>query len=83
MDLLLESWRELRARLTRNPHPLWKPADLVLAANMLGIREQEAGDSTIGLHSQAVFGDWFHFRHVVSGLDDKGIKAWSRGRSSR
>ena len=57
VELLLHTWRELRDDLTRAEKPLWKAAELVLAANLTGLRDEAARTSRVGVLSQGYWGE--------------------------
>ena len=79
LELLIDAWRELRSDLTRPVKPLWTAAHLVKAANMLGIREEDARGSRIGVLSDAIWGDFSGLgNHEGGDLDEDARKAWAR-----
>src|SRR3984957_8007946 len=58
VELMIQSWNDLRSDLNREGKPLWTAAHLVQAAGLLGIREQDARTSPIGQLSRGVWGDF-------------------------
>jgi hypothetical protein len=57
VDVLIEAWLELREGLTREPKPVWTAGEMVRAANLVGIRDESARNSTIGVLSRAIWGE--------------------------
>ena len=75
------AWRDLRADLTRESKPTWTASHLVRAANLVGLREEDARGSRLGALSRAVWGDFEALAdHEGRGLDDDARKAWARAR---
>ena len=75
------AWRDLRADLTREPKPTWTASHLVTAANLVGLREEDARGSRLGALSRAVWGDFEALAdHEGRGLEDDARKAWARAR---
>jgi hypothetical protein len=58
VDLMCQSWKDLRSDLSRGGKPLWTAAHLVQAASLMGIREEDARNSPIGQLSRGVWGDF-------------------------
>jgi hypothetical protein len=81
VDLLVAEWADLRADLTRPGRPCWTASHLERAANLLGVRSEDARASAIGAHSRAAWGDFEALAdHEGRGLDDEARKAWARAR---
>ena len=81
VDLLVAEWGDLRADLTRKGRPCWTASHLERAANLLGIRAEDARTSAIGALSRAAWGDFEALGdHEGGGLDDDARKAWARAR---
>jgi hypothetical protein len=75
------AWRDLRADLTREPKALWTASHLVRAANLVGLREEDARGSRLGALSRGVWGDFEALAdHEGRGLDDEPRRAWARAR---
>jgi hypothetical protein len=75
------AWRDLRADLTREPKATWTASHLVRAANLVGLREEDARGSRLGALSRAVWGDFEALAdHEGRGLDDDARRAWARAR---
>jgi hypothetical protein len=58
VELMIQSWNDLRSDLNREGKPLWTAAHLVQAANLLGIRDEDSRRSPIGQLSKEVWGDF-------------------------
>ncbi len=58
VELMIHSWNDLRSDLNREGKPLWTAAHLVQAANLLGVRDEDARISPIGQLSRGVWGDF-------------------------
>ena len=58
VELMFHSWNDLRSDLGREGKPLWTAAHLVKAANLLGLRDEDARSSPIGQLSRGVWGDF-------------------------
>ena len=58
VELMIQTWNDLRSDLNREGKPLWTSAHLVQAASLLGIREEDARTSPIGQLSRGVWGDF-------------------------
>ena len=58
VELMIQSWNDLRSDLSREGKPLWTAAHLVQAANLLGLREEDSRRSPIGQLSKGVWGDF-------------------------
>jgi hypothetical protein len=58
VELMFQSWKDLRSDLGREGKPLWTAAHLVQAANLLGLREEDARNSPIGQLSKGVWGEF-------------------------
>jgi hypothetical protein len=58
VELMIQSWNDLRSDLGREGKPLWTAAHLVQAANLLGIRDEDSRRSPIGQLSKGVWGDF-------------------------
>jgi hypothetical protein len=58
VELMFQSWKDLRSDLNREGKPLWTAAHLVQAANLLGIRDEDSRRSPIGQLSKGVWGDF-------------------------
>jgi hypothetical protein len=58
VELMIQSWNDLRSDLDREGKPLWTAAHLVQAANLLGIRDEDSRRSPIGQLSKGVWGDF-------------------------
>ena len=67
VELMIQSWNDLRSDLTREGKPLWTAAHLVQAAGLLGLREEDSRRSPIGQLSRGVWGD---FANVLAVDDD-------------
>jgi hypothetical protein len=81
VDLMIEAWQDLRADLTREPKPFWTASHLVQTANLLGLREEDARGSRIGVLSRAIWGDFEALAdHEGGDLKENARKAWARGR---
>jgi hypothetical protein len=79
VDLMVQTWEELRADLTREEKPQWTASHLVKAASLVGIRDEDARGSRIGALSRGVWGD-FHAmaEHEGGEMDDEPRQAWAR-----
>ena len=74
------AWSELRADLAREK-ATWTASHLVTAANLTGLREEDARGSRLGALSRAAWGDFEGLAdHEGRGLDDDARKAWARAR---
>lgn len=81
VELLIEAWQDLRADLTRPSKPCWTAAHMVKAANLLGIREEDARGSRVGVLSNAAWGGFEGLgADEGRGLDEEPRKAWARAR---
>ena len=81
VDRLVLAWGELRADLTRSPKPLWTASHVEKAANLSGLRIDDAKGSRIMVLSQAIWGDFGALAdHEGAGLRDDARAAWARGR---
>jgi hypothetical protein len=81
VDVLVAEWGDLRADLTRKGRPYWTASHPERAANLLGIRSEDARASAIGALSRAAWGDFEALGdHEGRGLDDDPRKAWARAR---
>jgi hypothetical protein len=58
VELMFQSWKDLRSDLSREGKPLWTAAHLVQAANLMGIRDEDSRRSPIGQLSRSVWGDF-------------------------
>jgi hypothetical protein len=58
VELMIQSWNDLRSDLGREGKPLWTAAHLVQAANLLGIRDEDSRRSPIGQLSRGLWGDF-------------------------
>jgi hypothetical protein len=58
VELMIQSWNDLRSDLNRESKPLWTAAHLVEAASLLGIRDEDSRRSPIGQLSRGVWGDF-------------------------
>jgi hypothetical protein len=82
VDRLIVGWQELRSDLTLELGPIWTDAHLSTAANLLGLRVDQAQWSRIGVLSKAVQGDFAALAGSEPGLmdlDDDDRKAWALG----
>ena len=81
VDLLVRAWQALRADLTRDVGPGWFVSHYERAANLAGLRVEEARGSRLEVLSKAA---WADFRgladHEGAGLDDPARRAWARAR---
>src|SRR5947208_16008541 len=57
VEVMVEAWCELRADLTRNPHPFWTPAHRERAENLTGRKADHAHGSRINIISRKIWGD--------------------------
>ena len=81
VELMLEVWRDLRSNLTRPGKPAWTASDMVKAANLLGIREEDARTSRIGVLSSGAWTDFAGLTEAEGGdLEEGARQAWSRAR---
>jgi hypothetical protein len=81
VELMIQSWNDLRSDLNREGKPLWTSAHLVEAAGLLGIREEDARTSPIGQLSKGVWGDFANDIEDESGdLDQDVSKAQARSK---
>jgi hypothetical protein len=67
VELMIQSWNDLRSDLNREGKPLWTAAHLVQAASLLGLREEDSRSSPIGQLSRGVWGD---FANAIAIDDD-------------
>ena len=75
------AWRDLRANLAREPKATWTASDLSRAANLVGLRDEDARGSRIGALSRGVWGDFEALGdREGGGLDDDARKGWARAR---
>jgi hypothetical protein len=75
------AWHDLRADLTREPKPAWTASHLVKAANLVGLREEDARGSRLGVLSRAAWSDFEGLAdNEGQGLEDDARKAWARAR---
>jgi hypothetical protein len=58
VELMIQSWNDLRSDLNREGKPLWTAAHLVEAAGLLGIRDEDSRRSPIGQLSKGVWGEF-------------------------
>jgi hypothetical protein len=58
IELMIQSWNDLRSDLTREGKPLWTAAHLVEAAGLMGIRDEDSRRSPIGQLSKGVWGEF-------------------------
>jgi hypothetical protein len=58
VELMIQSWNDLRSDLNREGKPLWTAAHLVEAASLLGIRDEDSRRSPIGQLSKGVWGEF-------------------------
>jgi hypothetical protein len=81
VELMIQTWNDLRSDLNREGKPLWTAAHLVLAANLLGIREEDARTSPIGQLSKGVWGDFANdIEDESEDLDQEVSKARARSK---
>jgi hypothetical protein len=72
VELLLQAWRDLRAGLTRSERRRWGNPELLVAARLLGVPQEDARASEIGRRSVAF---WAEFK-----ADDPGHQDESRAK---
>jgi hypothetical protein len=58
VELMFQTWKDLRSDLNRGGKPLWTAAHLTQAASLMGLREENARSSPIGQLSRGVWGDF-------------------------
>jgi hypothetical protein len=58
VELMFQSWNDLRSDLSREGKPLWTAAHLVEAAGLMGIRDEDSRRSPIGQLSKGVWGEF-------------------------
>jgi hypothetical protein len=58
VELMIQSWNDLRSDLNREGKPLWTAAHLVEAASLMGIRDEDSRRSPIGQLSRGVWGEF-------------------------
>jgi hypothetical protein len=58
VELMIQSWNDLRSDLSREGKPLWTAAHLVEAAGLMGIRDEDSRRSPIGQLSKGVWGEF-------------------------
>jgi hypothetical protein len=79
IDLMIAGWLELKADVTRAVQPVWTTIHLIKAAHLLGIREDDARGSRMGVISDAIGGD---FRGLAAteggGLKPEARQGWAR-----
>ena len=81
VDRLIAAWRELRDALTRGPRPAWTPSHHEKAANLAGLRGDDANHSRVGVLSRAVRADFAGLAsHEGGGLDHDARRDWARAR---
>ena len=81
VDRLVAEWGELRADLAREPRPTWTASHMERAANLLGIRIEDARGSRVGALSRAVWGDFEALGdRDGGGLEEDARKGWARAR---
>jgi hypothetical protein len=72
------AWSELRADLAREKAH-WTASHLIRAANLTGLREEDARGSRLGVLSRAAWGDFGALAdHEGRGLEDDARRAWAR-----
>jgi hypothetical protein len=79
VDRLLDAWRVLRRDLDREGQHGWGAAQLARAANLIGVRSENAHSTRIGDLSCAIWGE-FHglAAHEGADLDNEGRRNWAR-----
>jgi hypothetical protein len=81
VDRLVAAWDELRADLTRESRPTWTAAHMEKAANLAGLRGEDARGSRLGALSRATWGDFEALSdREGAGLEEDARKAWARAR---
>jgi hypothetical protein len=81
VDRLVEAWGDLRADLTRDSRPTWTAAHMERAANLAGLRVEDARGSRIGALSRAVWGDFEALGdRDGGGLEEDARRAWAQAR---
>jgi hypothetical protein len=79
IELMIQSWNDLRSDLNREGKPLWTAAHLVEAAGLLGIREEDARSSPIGQLSRGAWGKFASdIEDESEDLDQEVSKAQAR-----
>jgi hypothetical protein len=58
VELMFQTWKDLRSDLSHEGKPLWTAAHLVEAASLLGIRDEDSRRSPIGQLSKGVWGEF-------------------------
>ena len=67
VELMIQSWNDLRSDLNREGKPLWTAAHLIQAAGLMGLREEDSRSSPIGHLSRGVWGDFA----TATAIDDE------------
>jgi hypothetical protein len=81
VERLISAWDELRADLTRGPKPAWTASHMEKAANLTGVRVEDARGSRIGALSRATWGDFEALGDRDGGhLEEDARRAWARSR---
>jgi hypothetical protein len=81
VDLLIRTWEDLRANLTRTPRPLWTALDQEKAENLAGYRVDSEPGLRIKTLSEAIRGDFRNLADLEgAGLSDDDRKDWARAR---
>jgi hypothetical protein len=81
VERLISAWDELRADLTREARPAWTASHMEKAANLTGVRVEDARGSRIGALSRATWGDFEALSDRDGGhLEEDARKAWARAR---
>ncbi len=78
VDLLLDSWRALRADLTVEGSPKWNGGRIVEWANLIGLREEDLRASRIESLTRATWGNFAWLAESDgAGLTVEARKAWA------
>ena len=78
VDLLIETWQELRNDLGAEPAPVWTDVELERAANLIGLKSRHALGSRFGALTRGFRGDFAALSDADGGgLDDEARRAWA------
>ena len=79
VELIDEEWRELLGDLIRPGKPSWVARNMVRAAWLMGIRDEDSRYSRVGVLSRATWGDFDGLADSEGGeLNEDARKAWAR-----
>ena len=79
VELIDEEWRELLDDLIRPGKPSWVARNMVRAAWLMGIRDEDSRYSRVGVLSRATWGDFDGLADSEGGdLNEEARKAWAR-----